>query len=59
MNIAECKATGPAGDRFLPFLRRGGARVCMHQEITKLSDGGLQYNFRTIVDDETLAKISI
>jgi hypothetical protein len=31
----------------------------MHQEITKLSDGGLQYNFRTIVDDETLAKISI
>ena len=32
----------------------------MHQEITKLSDGGLHsITFRTIVDDETLAKISI
>jgi hypothetical protein len=52
---------GPLGERLLPFLRRGGPNVKVHQEITEVADGpeNARYNFRTTVDDETGAQMSV
>ena len=48
---------GQSGEKILPVLRRGGAAMQVHQEITRIDAD--HFNFRTIVDAETGAQISL
>jgi hypothetical protein len=50
---------GPLGERILPFMRRGGANMAVHIEITKVDADRPLYNFRTTVDDETSAQMTV